>query len=62
MNIAQEILVESENIPAQLLSLFSHVARISIDMINFFKHTVVPRPLSNDPRFTQCIYRYSRAS
>ena len=24
--------------------------------------TVVPRPLSNDPRFTQCIYRYSRAS
>ena len=28
------------------------------------KHTstVVPRPLSNDPRFTQCIYRYSRAS
>ena len=24
--------------------------------------TVVPRPLSNDPRFTQYIYRYSRAS
>ena len=24
--------------------------------------TVVPRPLSNDPRFTQCINRYSRAS
>ena len=24
--------------------------------------TVVPWPLSNDPRFTQCIYRYSRAS
>ena len=24
--------------------------------------TVVPRPLSNDPRFTQCVYRYSRAS
>ena len=24
--------------------------------------TVVPRPLSNDPRFSQCIYRYSRAS
>ena len=24
--------------------------------------TIVPRPLSNDPRFTQCIYRYSRAS
>ena len=24
--------------------------------------TVVPRPLSNDPRFIQCIYRYSRAS
>ena len=23
---------------------------------------VVPRPLSNDPRFIQCIYRYSRAS
>ena len=26
------------------------------------KTTVVPRPLSNDPRFTQCIHRYSRAS
>ena len=25
-------------------------------------NTVVPRPLSNDPRFTQGIYRYSRAS
>ena len=25
-------------------------------------NTVVPRPLSNDPRFTQCSYRYSRAS
>ena len=24
--------------------------------------TVVPQPLSNDPRFTQCIYHYSRAS
>ena len=24
--------------------------------------TVVPRTLSNDPRYTQCIYRYSRAS
>ena len=24
--------------------------------------TLVPRPLSNDPRFTQCICRYSRAS
>ena len=24
--------------------------------------TVVPQPLSNDPRFTQCIYRYSRVS
>ena len=29
---------------------------------NIVFHTVVPRPLSNDPRFTQCIYRYSRAS
>ena len=28
----------------------------------FLDSTVVPRPLSNDPRFTQCIYRYSRAS
>ena len=27
-----------------------------------FGPTVVPRPLSNDPRFVQCIYRYSRAS
>ena len=25
-------------------------------------YTVVPRPLSNDPRFSQCIYRYSHAS
>ena len=24
--------------------------------------TVVPRPLSNDPRLFQCIYRYSHAS
>ena len=25
-------------------------------------YTVVPRPLSNDPRLFQCIYRYSHAS
>ena len=24
--------------------------------------TVVPQPLSNDPRFNQCIFSYSRAS
>ena len=29
---------------------------------SFPSATVVPRPLSNDPRFTQCVYRYSRAS
>ena len=23
---------------------------------------LLPRPLSNDPRFIQCIYRYSHAS
>ena len=32
------------------------------DVIDALNTTVVPRPLSNDPRFTQCIYRYSRAS
>ena len=26
------------------------------------KCTLLPRPLSNDPRFIQCIYRYSHAS
>ena len=31
-------------------------------LLCIFETTVVPRPLSNDPRFTQCIYRYSRAS
>ena len=27
-----------------------------------YEYTVVPRPLSNDPRLFQCIYRYSHAS
>ena len=32
--------------------------------IVFFRNTgiLLPRPLSNDPRFIQCIYRYSHSS
>ena len=37
-------------------------SRFLCAMMAKLQSTVVPRPLSNDPRFTQCIYRYSRAS
>ena len=35
---------------------------ICVIALNRDVSTVVPRPLSNDPRLFQCIYRYSHAS
>ena len=45
------------------LYMYIRLFASTVDLFNIFIiFTVVPRPLSNDPRLNQCIYCYGRAS
>ena len=53
--------VYTELLAAQLQPLFVSTYT-HFDSVNLRAPIHLPRPLSNDPRFIQCIYRYCHAS